>query len=336
MSIKRFFARPYRFGILYSCVLTAATVFVLLDAFVIPKAYENVQYENSQTSATTSEITGTQNAEAEVTESTAKQVETSDSNADISGTTDTQARAKPVITETSYDDENISINIETTRINDTTVHIADIIVKDVQYLKTALANNQYGRNIDETTSEMASEHNAIFAINGDYYGFRDNGYVLRNGNLYRTGGEGEALVLDLAGNLTSVNESEISEDIAGDAWQIWSFGPTLVEDGEIAVGENSEISGKSAKSNPRTAIGQIGPLHYVAIVSEGRTSENAGLSLYQLAEVFVSRGCTIAYNLDGGGSSTMVFNGQVINNPTTNGRKIKEREVSDIIYVGYQ
>lgn len=46
-------------------------------------------------------------------------------------------------------------------------------------------------------------------------------------------------------------------------------------------------------------------------------------------------GCETAYNLDGGGSSTMVLNGTVINNPTTNVKKIKEREVSDIVYIGY-
>ena len=41
-----------------------------------------------------------------------------------------------------------------------------------------------------------------------------------------------------------------------------------------------------------------------------------------------------AYNLDGGGSSTLYFNGQVINKPTTNGN-ISERAVSDIVYIGY-
>lgn len=69
-------------------------------------------------------------------------------------------------------------------------------------------------------------------------------------------------------------------------------------------------------------------------VSDGRTDESEGLSLLQLAQEFKERGCTIAYNLDGGGSSTMVFNGEVVNNPT-DGRSIAEREVSDIVYFGY-
>ncbi|MBQ1284842.1 MAG: phosphodiester glycosidase family protein, partial [Lachnospiraceae bacterium] len=66
----------------------------------------------------------------------------------------------------------------------------------------------------------------------------------------------------------------------------------------------------------------------------GRTSESEGLSLYELAEFMQSLGVTTAYNLDGGGSSTMYYNGQVINNPTTNGNQISERSVSDIVYIG--
>ena len=88
-------------------------------------------------------------------------------------------------------------------------------------------------------------------------------------------------------------------------------------------------------SNPRTAIGVIDDLHYVFVVSDGRTSESEGLTLYQLANFMQNLGVKTAYNLDGGGSSTMYFNGQVINNPTTNGNKISERSVSDIVYIGY-
>ena len=44
---------------------------------------------------------------------------------------------------------------------------------------------------------------------------------------------------------------------------------------------------------------------------------------------------TVTLNIDGGGSSTLYFNGRVLNNPTTNGRRIQERSVSDIVYIGY-
>jgi exopolysaccharide biosynthesis protein len=78
-------------------------------------------------------------------------------------------------------------------------------------------------------------------------------------------------------------------------------------------------------SNPRTAIGQISELHYIMLVSDGRTYESEGLSLLNLAELLKEQGCETAYNLDGGGSSTMYFNGEVINNPTSGRNTVKER-----------
>ena len=87
-------------------------------------------------------------------------------------------------------------------------------------------------------------------------------------------------------------------------------------------------------SNPRTAIGIIDENHYVFVVSDGRSDESEGLSLRELAEFMESLGVTTAYNLDGGGSSTMYFNGSVVNNPTTGGSTTKERSVSDIVYIG--
>ena len=135
---------------------------------------------------------------------------------------------------------------------------------------------------------------------------------------------------------TVIEESEVTaqELLDKDAWQVLSFGPGLVEDGEIAVSENEEV-GKAMASNPRTALGVTEDGHYLFVVSDERTSESEGLSLYEMAEFMQSLGAATAYNLDGGGSSTMYFNGEVVNNPTTSGRSIKERSVSDIVYIGY-
>lgn len=241
-------------------------------------------------------------------------------------------------TATSYEDSHMNINVTTERVDGTTVYVADITVDDPSLLQTALANNTYGRNYTEKTSSMASEHNAIFAINGDYYGFRDTGYVVRNGTLYRdtVATDTDALVIDSDGNMKSVNQSDetASELLKNGAQQVLSFGPTLVENGKVTVSEDAEV-GQSQASNPRTAIGQVGKNHYVVVVSDGRTSESTGLSLYQLANVMKSHGATYAYNLDGGGSSTMVLNGKVINNPVGGSGQSSERAVSDMLYFGY-
>lgn len=200
------------------------------------------------------------------------------------------------------------------------------------------AKNSYGKNIKERTSDIATSNNAILAINGDYYGFRSSGYVIRNSTLYRdtkSGDNNQDLVIYSDGSFEIVDESDIdaNELMNKSATQVLSFGPGLIEDRQITVDENTEVS-MSKSSNPRTAIGCIDKNHYVLVVSDGRTSESEGLSLYQLATLMKDYGCEIAYNLDGGGSSTMWFNGQVINKPTS-GRSIEEREVSDIVYIGY-
>ena len=139
----------------------------------------------------------------------------------------------------------------------------------------------------------------------------------------------------LTASFKIIYENEVSADqlVKDGVVNLLAFGPALVENGEIVVNTKSEV-GQSMASNPRTAIGIIDENHYIIIVSDGRTSESQGLSLYELAEVMKSYGVKTAYNLDGGGSSTMYFNGQVINKPTTNGN-ISERAVSDIVYIGY-
>ena len=249
--------------------------------------------------------------------------------------TDPESRAAAAVIIGSYKDENIEITVEKIRAYETDVYIADIRLGGIEHLKTAFARNTYGRNINEKTSVIAGRKAAILAINGDFYGFRTGGWVLRNGVLYRTGRNDTALLMDIAGNLSiDGNRASIAKR-APELRQIWSFGPPLVVDGGISVSENQEISGRSSISNPRTAIGQIGDLHYIFIVSDGRMASSAGLSLYKLAALFRERGCVIAYNLDGGGSAAMYFNGRIVNRPTTDGKKIIEREVSDIVYIGY-
>jgi len=148
--------------------------------------------------------------------------------------------------------------------------------------------------------------------------------------------DNEDLVIYSDGSFGIIEEKNVSADrlVADGAVQILAFGPGLVMDGEIAVTEDEEI-GKAKASNPRTAIGIIDDLHYLFVVSDGRTSESAGLKLYEMAEFMQSLGVVTAYNLDGGGSSTMYFNGRVINKPTSNGKSFEERNVSDIVYIGY-
>ncbi|MBQ6390600.1 MAG: phosphodiester glycosidase family protein [Eggerthellaceae bacterium] len=236
----------------------------------------------------------------------------------------------------SYDDGNVKIQVSKVRAYDTDIYVADVQVSSAEYLKTALAQNAFGRNLKETTSNMAEDNGAVLAINGDDYGFRDDGYVVRNGVLYRdTPSNGtDALVVYADGTLSSASQDDVSAEqlVETGAWQVLSFGPVLVSDGKLAVESGDEVD-QSMGSNPRTAIGMVSPLHYVVVVSDGRTGDDAGLSLYQLAQVLVDNGATFGYNLDGGGSATMCFQGEVLNDPTS-GNRSGERSVSDIVFFG--
>lgn len=236
----------------------------------------------------------------------------------------------------TYEDENIRITLKEYSVNGTAVYAADVQLTSARYLRTALANNAYGKNVTDTTSNIAEDNDAVLAINGDYYGAQERGYVIRNGIVYRdTPGNTDVLCIYADGSMRIVDPADVSAQELADSgvWQAFSFGPALVTDGAVSIDPSAEV-GRAKASNPRTAIGIIDDLHYLFVVSDGRTAESEGLSLYELAQFMEQLGAQTAYNLDGGGSSTMVFNGELVNLPTTNGRTIKEREVSDIVYVG--
>ena len=224
------------------------------------------------------------------------------------------------------------INIDTVRVNDTTVYVADIRLCASQSLRTAFSDSSYGRHVTAATSETASAVGAVLAINGDNYGAQEKGYVIRNGVIYRdAAAKGrEDLVIWADGSFSIVCEDEVAaqELLEQGAEQVFSFGPGLLEGGEITVGVADEV-GRAKASNPRTAIGILEDGHYVFVVSDGRSAESEGLSLYELAEFMQSLGVQTAYNLDGGGSSTMVYQGELVNKPSGS----RERAVTDIVYI---
>ena len=302
----KFLKKRYAYASVVGLLLTGSFSYSMLKTFVLAETISTVASTSSSTNTATA----------------------------------SQAAKTATVTDSSYKDENISINLTETTVNNTQVYLADVTVSSSEYLKTAFAQNAFGTNVTAKTSETATDNNAILAVNGDYYGANSTGYVIRNGVVYRDTVRENSSNGDLAiykdGSFKIIYEDQISAEqlVKDGVINLLAFGPALVENGEIAVGTNEEV-GQAMASNPRTAIGIIDENHYIIVVSDGRTSESKGLSLYQMAEVMKSYGVKTAYNLDGGGSSTLYFNGQVINKPTTGGNKISERAVSDIVYIGY-
>ncbi|MFK4836044.1 phosphodiester glycosidase family protein [Microbacterium sp. ZW T2_14] len=265
-----------------------------------------------------------------------------DSTADATKTTDAAAAADAVVTATSYTDAGTAISISTVTEgsgSDTvTYYVADVTLSDATTLQSAFAKDQFGENITELTSEIAADNNAVFAINGDYYGFRDTGIVIRNGVVFRDEPAREGLVFYTDGTVEIYDETTTSAEalLADGAWNTLSFGPAIVAEGAVVDGIESQeidtnIGNHSIQGDqPRTAVGVIDENHLVFVVVDGRQSGySEGVTLTELADIMIDLGATTAYNLDGGGSSTMYFDGEVINSPS-NG---DERATSDILYI---
>lgn len=305
------------FGIVVTLSLGAGTAWAL-DRFVIPHvAIADVsQYEAQQTAAT-------------ATASTTGATDATDATAVVTDTTLTSASS------------DIAISTVTTGSGDDTVtyYVADVRLTDATTLRSAFANDSFGENIVETTSRTAQDNDAIFAVNGDYYGFRDTGIVIRNGVVYRDEGAREGLAFSRDGSVKVYDETTTTAAalVADGVWNTLSFGPAIVEDGRTVDGiENVEVDTNIGNHSiqgeqPRTAVGVIDDDHLVFVVVDGRSpGYSAGVTLGGLAEIMEGLGATTAYNLDGGGSSTMYFNGSVVNDPLGTG---DERGTSDILYI---
>lgn len=226
----------------------------------------------------------------------------------------------------SYQSDTLRIAINQVEESGTTYFVADVWVKNIQSFQTALAKDSYGRGLRELPLDMAKHNDAIFAVSGDYYGARETGVVVRNGVLYRDVMSDDVCILKNDGTLKIYSKDAFSafHDLDETVWQAWAFGPALVENGKVSDTSGSNISVK----NPRCAIGYYAPGHYCIIVVDGRQSGYSdGMTLDELAKTFAALGCETAYNLDGGTSAMMIFQGKLVSHPVDGGRSS-----SDIVY----
>ena len=224
-----------------------------------------------------------------------------------------------------YVKDDLKVKLVETRTSNQHYWIAEVISSDAIPLKGAMASDTYNGK-RETISSMANRLGAILAINASGFYAKTNtpmGTVVRNGKLVNIDKSytGEILSLKSDGNLafTTVNSEEEFKNL--DIKQTFTFGPILVRDYQA-----TELNDKSR--HPRTAIGQLDDNRYVLVVVEGRMEGADGMTLAELQQLFLQLGCKTAYNLDGGGSTTLYFQGKVINTPSDG----SERSVVDMIY----
>jgi exopolysaccharide biosynthesis protein len=228
---------------------------------------------------------------------------------------------------TVYDSETLKIKVEPIKKEDPPVNmwITTVKVKDTGQIKSAFARDKFPPSKKEKTSLIAQRHGAVLAVNGDACGFNSDTLVIRNGILYRESTIINSLLFDDKGLLKFDDDVRKSSEQLVEEGIIHSFlfAPPLIRDGKI------ETWVKDEGRDPRTGIGQRTPYEYIIIIADGRSSASRGLTLYEMAKIFEELGCHTAYNLDGGGSTTLYFKGRVINNPSD---FRGERAVSDILY----
>lgn len=226
-------------------------------------------------------------------------------------------------TEDTYISKNINVTVTKVQQPELVYHVAEIYISDMRYLRSAFGEKGYGSR--GMAADLASANDAVTAISGDYYSARKEGIVIRNGVLYRETLFEDICVLLSDGRMITLNSREIDMDELKQAapWQVWSFGPALLLDGEALT----EIHSTVARNNPRSAIGYAEPGHYFFVQVDGRGAYGSrGMTLQELARLFEELGCQTAYNLDGGQTAGFVWNGELQSYPYG-------RSVSDIIYI---
>ncbi len=226
-----------------------------------------------------------------------------------------------------YVSGNASITLTSGEYKHSNYYLADIYISDIEMLSVGLANGKYGMGQRDMPEDIEEPYHSLLAINGDYYSVRREGIVIRNGELYRDTQFRDICVLYWDGTMETFAKNKITgkEALANGAYQTWCFGPNLLNtDGSPAKTFSTDVF----PANPRTVLGYYEPGHYCFLVVEGRGNDSNGLTLEQLAEFMSELGCKVAYNMDGGQTSTMIHNGKVINYRNGGGR-----ECSDIIMI---
>jgi len=241
----------------------------------------------------------------------------------------------------TYTDDTITVQVYKEKVSirsdgktyNTIVSVAEIIIQSPSQLRAAVASTANSGSTAPIES-MGRALNAIVAINGDYYGNRTGTYELRQGRVLRgdISPKLDILIIDYDANFHIYTGSESKagiEEMKGNTYQCLTFGPALVVDGELSSSlENLGYGFGAHAVNPRTAIGQLGPLHYIMVVAEGRNNNSCGFTCKELARFMLDKGCVQAFNLDGGATSIMTFNNKQVNGSTRDGK----RNMYDILY----
>ena len=239
--------------------------------------------------------------------------------------------------EDHYKDDTIEVKIWEERLSSSNVHFAEVWITHPTQIRSAWAGRKVGSDQRLNPKDIAADINALLAINCDYACYRSTGFIIRQTQLYRNNPTGmlDTLLIDSNGDFHLMPDNRVEKSGVLEEYEItnsYSFGPSLVIDGEKAddlVRTACDFGGRTTHQ-PRTAIGQLGTLHYLLCVIDGRNNNSTGVTMMQLRNIMYDKGCVQAYSFDGGASSTMIFGDRTVNTPSW-GDGV-QRVMCDILY----
>ena len=226
--------------------------------------------------------------------------------------------------DTGYQSANVNVRYFTEYNDDvkSQVYLVEFYIADISCLITAFGKDTYGRGYTEWIEKIAERYSAVASLNGDYYGTRDTGVVIRNGTLYRDNKTTDDIaILYWDGHLEIFKASEFDamREMERGAYQSWCFGPSML-DGEGMPLETFTEGHRNDRKNPRSAFGYYEPGHYCFVAVDGRNKNSRGATIKQLANIMAGYGCKLAYNLDGGQTSLLALASKLVNVPSDGGR----------------
>ncbi|MEW9095723.1 MAG: phosphodiester glycosidase family protein [Clostridiaceae bacterium] len=215
-----------------------------------------------------------------------------------------------------------------------------LVVHDSTRVKVGYSS-KLSKGLGELTSQIARNNNAIAAINA-------GGFVDKNsdGNWTGTGGQPVGILMSDGKMINDVSNPDAKDDVMAiteegvllvgkyslnelkekNAKEAITFGPALVVNGQPTIKSGDGGWGIA----PRTAIGQRRDGAILLLVIDGRQVRSVGATLRDVQDIMLEYGAYYATNLDGGSSTTMYYDGEVINNPCN---PLGERAIPSVVYV---
>ncbi|WP_234117426.1 phosphodiester glycosidase family protein [Clostridium hydrogenum] len=250
---------------------------------------------------------------------------------------DTSDNTKIEKVKVQYNDDGIGYT--TTKTDKYDEHV--LVIRNPRRVKIGYAA-QIGY-VGDTTHGIAKKYKAIAAVNGGYYedtlgngtGAIPTGFVICNGKIVYPKKEdnwdekmGHVMSIDANGNFSVGGSYSANELVKNNVNEALVTGPYIIKDGINKVEEGVGMA--ASGFNPRTVIGQAADKSIVLLTIDGRQGIKIGASLHDVQRIMRSFNVVNAVCLDGGGSTAMYYNGEIVNNPSN---ATGERAVPDIVYV---